>query len=183
MLMLRCICRDVFVLQEPYMEGVNPFIKNNKQRMIMFLDELGVNCYPFLKQHGLPAAQFMSSVWSSFPITFSLCCFSRMFLISRNLPSTLGLICPVTLLPCMRSVLLILTNSAPSAMREEHSRYVSLLWYMMVGHIQYIDIICIQPVINAKQILTGWSGRWHECMNWLFVITLVTKLLIILYWF
>lgn len=23
------------------MEGVNPFIKNNKQRMIMFLDELG----------------------------------------------------------------------------------------------------------------------------------------------
>lgn len=25
------------------MEGVNPFIKNNKQRMIMFLDELGVN--------------------------------------------------------------------------------------------------------------------------------------------
>lgn len=37
-------CCDVFVLQEPYMEGVNPFIKNNKQRMIMFLDELGVNC-------------------------------------------------------------------------------------------------------------------------------------------
>lgn len=30
--------------QEPYMEGVNPFIKNNKQRMIMFLDELGVSC-------------------------------------------------------------------------------------------------------------------------------------------
>ena len=28
--------------QEPYMEGVNPFIKNNKHRMIMFLDELGV---------------------------------------------------------------------------------------------------------------------------------------------
>uniref|UniRef100_A0A7N8XA10 RAS p21 protein activator (GTPase activating protein) 1a n=1 Tax=Mastacembelus armatus TaxID=205130 RepID=A0A7N8XA10_9TELE len=27
--------------QEPYMEGVNPFIKNNKHRMIMFLDELG----------------------------------------------------------------------------------------------------------------------------------------------
>ncbi|XP_054253188.1 ras GTPase-activating protein 1-like [Indicator indicator] len=26
---------------EPYMEGVNPFIKNNKHRMIMFLDELG----------------------------------------------------------------------------------------------------------------------------------------------
>uniref|UniRef100_F7A940 RAS p21 protein activator (GTPase activating protein) 1 n=1 Tax=Xenopus tropicalis TaxID=8364 RepID=F7A940_XENTR len=26
---------------EPYMEGVNPFIKDNKQRMIMFLDELG----------------------------------------------------------------------------------------------------------------------------------------------
>lgn len=24
------------------MEGVNPFIKNNKHRMIMFLDELGV---------------------------------------------------------------------------------------------------------------------------------------------
>lgn len=38
------VCCDVFVLQEPYMEGVNPFIKNNKQRMIMFLDELGVNC-------------------------------------------------------------------------------------------------------------------------------------------
>lgn len=29
--------------QEPYMEGVNPFIKNNKHRMIMFLDELGVS--------------------------------------------------------------------------------------------------------------------------------------------
>uniref|UniRef100_A0A8C5LPP1 Ras GTPase-activating protein 1 n=1 Tax=Leptobrachium leishanense TaxID=445787 RepID=A0A8C5LPP1_9ANUR len=26
---------------EPYMEGVNPFIKHNKHRMIMFLDELG----------------------------------------------------------------------------------------------------------------------------------------------
>lgn len=25
------------------MEGVNPFIKNNKHRMIMFLDELGVS--------------------------------------------------------------------------------------------------------------------------------------------
>lgn len=41
--LFRCISCDVFVLQEPYMEGVNPFIKNNKQRMIMFLDELGVN--------------------------------------------------------------------------------------------------------------------------------------------
>lgn len=30
-------------MQEPYMEGVNPFIKNNKHRMIMFLDELGVS--------------------------------------------------------------------------------------------------------------------------------------------
>lgn len=29
--------------QEPYMEGVNPFIKSNKHRMIMFLDELGVS--------------------------------------------------------------------------------------------------------------------------------------------
>lgn len=31
------------------MEGVNPFIKNNKHRMIMFLDELGVSnilCLP-----------------------------------------------------------------------------------------------------------------------------------------
>ena len=27
---------------EPYLEGVNPFIKSNKHRMIMFLDELGV---------------------------------------------------------------------------------------------------------------------------------------------
>ncbi|ELV11044.1 Ras GTPase-activating protein 1 [Tupaia chinensis] len=27
--------------EEPYMEGVNPFIKSNKHRMIMFLDELG----------------------------------------------------------------------------------------------------------------------------------------------
>lgn len=32
-----------FQNQEPYMEGVNPFIKNNKHRMIMFLDELGVS--------------------------------------------------------------------------------------------------------------------------------------------
>lgn len=31
------------------MEGVNPFIKNNKHRMIMFLDELGVShSYCFL---------------------------------------------------------------------------------------------------------------------------------------
>lgn len=29
------------------MEGVNPFIKNNKQRMIMFLDELGVSYMEF----------------------------------------------------------------------------------------------------------------------------------------
>lgn len=30
------------------MEGVNPFIKNNKHRMIMFLDELGVGyLFPF----------------------------------------------------------------------------------------------------------------------------------------
>ncbi|KAF2976918.1 hypothetical protein EK904_010967 [Melospiza melodia maxima] len=29
------------VFPEPYMEGVNPFIKSNKHRMIMFLDELG----------------------------------------------------------------------------------------------------------------------------------------------
>lgn len=28
------------------MEGVNPFIKSNKHRMIMFLDELGV-CIQF----------------------------------------------------------------------------------------------------------------------------------------
>lgn len=30
------------------MEGVNPFIKNNKQRMIMFLDELGVSYLEWL---------------------------------------------------------------------------------------------------------------------------------------
>uniref|UniRef100_F7IDE4 RAS p21 protein activator 1 n=1 Tax=Callithrix jacchus TaxID=9483 RepID=F7IDE4_CALJA len=30
-----------FGAKEPYMEGVNPFIKSNKHRMIMFLDELG----------------------------------------------------------------------------------------------------------------------------------------------
>ncbi|RXM98408.1 Ras GTPase-activating protein 1 [Acipenser ruthenus] len=30
-----------FGAKEPYMKGVNPFIKNNKHRMIMFLDELG----------------------------------------------------------------------------------------------------------------------------------------------
>ncbi|KAM9810242.1 ras GTPase-activating protein 1 [Neosynchiropus ocellatus] len=30
-----------FGAKEPYMDGVNPFIKNNKHRMIMFLDELG----------------------------------------------------------------------------------------------------------------------------------------------
>ncbi|XP_033929610.1 ras GTPase-activating protein 1-like isoform X2 [Melopsittacus undulatus] len=30
-----------FGAKEPYMEGVNPFIKTNKHRMIMFLDELG----------------------------------------------------------------------------------------------------------------------------------------------
>ncbi|XP_030623344.1 ras GTPase-activating protein 1 [Chanos chanos] len=30
-----------FGAKEPYMEGVNPFIKSNKDRMIMFLDELG----------------------------------------------------------------------------------------------------------------------------------------------
>uniref|UniRef100_A0A8C2BH34 RAS p21 protein activator (GTPase activating protein) 1b n=1 Tax=Cyprinus carpio TaxID=7962 RepID=A0A8C2BH34_CYPCA len=31
-----------FGAKEPYMEGVNPFIKSNKHRMIKFLDELGV---------------------------------------------------------------------------------------------------------------------------------------------
>lgn len=30
-----------FGAKEPYMEGVNPFIKSNKHRMILFLDELG----------------------------------------------------------------------------------------------------------------------------------------------
>uniref|UniRef100_H2PG19 RAS p21 protein activator 1 n=1 Tax=Pongo abelii TaxID=9601 RepID=H2PG19_PONAB len=30
-----------YPILEPYMEGVNPFIKSNKHRMIMFLDELG----------------------------------------------------------------------------------------------------------------------------------------------
>ncbi|XP_053557451.1 ras GTPase-activating protein 1 [Bombina bombina] len=30
-----------FGAKEPYMEGVNPFIKSNRHRMIMFLDELG----------------------------------------------------------------------------------------------------------------------------------------------
>ncbi|XP_053154401.1 ras GTPase-activating protein 1 [Hemicordylus capensis] len=30
-----------FGAKEPYMEGVNPFIKSNKHQMIMFLDELG----------------------------------------------------------------------------------------------------------------------------------------------
>lgn len=30
------------------MEGVNPFIKNNKQEMIMFLDKLGVRPFPSL---------------------------------------------------------------------------------------------------------------------------------------
>lgn len=41
-----------FGAKEPYMEGVNPFIKNNKQRMIMFLDELGnVPDLPELTEH------------------------------------------------------------------------------------------------------------------------------------
>uniref|UniRef100_A0A8C7P763 Ras GTPase-activating protein 1 n=1 Tax=Oncorhynchus mykiss TaxID=8022 RepID=A0A8C7P763_ONCMY len=41
-----------FGAKEPYMEGVNPFIKNNKHRMIMFLDELGVGyLFPFLLRH------------------------------------------------------------------------------------------------------------------------------------
>lgn len=38
------------------MEGVNPFIKNNKHRMIMFLDELGVrklNCLLFNLQSAM----------------------------------------------------------------------------------------------------------------------------------
>ncbi|XP_069483685.1 ras GTPase-activating protein 1 isoform X1 [Ambystoma mexicanum] len=34
-------CCIFFSEAEPYMEGVNPFIKNNRHRMIMFLDELG----------------------------------------------------------------------------------------------------------------------------------------------
>lgn len=29
-----------FILQEPYMEVVNPFILKNKERMIVFLDQL-----------------------------------------------------------------------------------------------------------------------------------------------
>lgn len=46
--------------QEPYMEGVNPFIKNNKHRMIMFLDELGVSCTFFALD------QIVRSLWVIF---------------------------------------------------------------------------------------------------------------------
>uniref|UniRef100_A0A8D0GMC2 RAS p21 protein activator 1 n=1 Tax=Sphenodon punctatus TaxID=8508 RepID=A0A8D0GMC2_SPHPU len=41
-----------FGAKEPYMEGVNPFIKSNKHRMIMFLDELGnVPALPDTTEH------------------------------------------------------------------------------------------------------------------------------------
>ncbi len=31
------------IMQEPYMEVINPFIRDNQQRMVMFLDELSVS--------------------------------------------------------------------------------------------------------------------------------------------
>ncbi|XP_063066091.1 ras GTPase-activating protein 1 [Engraulis encrasicolus] len=40
-----------FGTKEPYMEGVNPFIKSNKDRMIMFLDKLGNVPEPESKEH------------------------------------------------------------------------------------------------------------------------------------
>ena len=36
--------KQIFSLfQEPYMEVINPFIRDNQQRMVMFLDELSVS--------------------------------------------------------------------------------------------------------------------------------------------
>ena len=44
------------------MEGVNPFIKNNKHRMIMFLDELGVS-HSFYKNVFKPEESEQSFNW------------------------------------------------------------------------------------------------------------------------
>ena len=100
------------------MEGVNPFIKNNKHRMIMFLDELGVGyLFPFLLRHRWKSlATCRQTCGSSVPMSRSdvnMRVLHRMSLTSLKLQSTLGQTCPVTLQPCMRSVSHTQTTSAP----------------------------------------------------------------------
>lgn len=77
------------------MEGVNPFIKNNKHRMIMFLDELGVSekkkensstvFWPLVSKNKHPPEMFVR--------TSPTC---------PKPPSTLGQTCPGTWPLCTR---------------------------------------------------------------------------------
>lgn len=82
--------------QEPYMEGVNPFIKNNKHRMIMFLDELGVSWNILCLLIKLSEVSYSSAKMVR--------CACRMSPTSLKPLSTLGRTCPGTWLRCMRSV-------------------------------------------------------------------------------
>lgn len=96
--------------QEPYMEGVNPFIKNNKQRMIMFLDELGVSCTSLLNEMNVF-------------ILFNNCFYAHRT--SPNCPksrSTLERTCPGTWPRCTRCVLPIRTSCGRWATGGERSR-------------------------------------------------------------
>lgn len=97
------------------MEGVNPFIKNNKHRMIMFLDELGVRTILFefpvnfpvelrwrrIDCHAANSTQSTAALFKELLSDF-VC---RMFVNSLKPQSTLGRTCPETWLHC--------TSSAP----------------------------------------------------------------------
>lgn len=54
------------------MEGVNPFIKSNKHRMIMFLDELGVSGLFFYLEEPLFVHVFVYSACSKLKKTINL---------------------------------------------------------------------------------------------------------------
>lgn len=79
------------------MEGVNPFIKNNKHRMIMFLDELGVSETKTLCLLIKLSEVSYFSVWTLLQKLKKIVhCVCRMFPTSLKPQSTLGRTCPGT---------------------------------------------------------------------------------------
>lgn len=86
------------------MEGVNPFIKNNKHRMIMFLDELGVSNILCLSNYQKSLILLYQSLTADFTSQANVHCVCRMSLTSLKPQSTLGRTCPGTWPRCMRSV-------------------------------------------------------------------------------
>lgn len=135
--------------QEPYMEGVNPFIKNNKHRMIMFLDELGVS--ERLVVFWLPELSYSSAN--------SVCCACRTSLISLKPLSTLGQTCPETWPRCTRSVPHIRTSCGRLAMRGERSRseaghVTSWPCYATFSLNDLIPISCMQHVLKKLLAIT-----------------------------